>query len=110
MKQVLIYENRKANPLVLDISTQKKRHAAFLYLFTILRDEWECYATGYWGDSALVQTNQKKLYALANSGDGAAAELLLKARHNYEYEEWSVVNVVDATDTWTDGLKTKRSK
>lgn len=90
MAQTLIYENRKCDPVTWDISTADARAKGFLELFCILRDEWQVYTTDYWGDSPSEQKEQKRLYALAESGDGRAAERLLQTRKDYEYEEWII--------------------
>ena len=93
MKEVLIYENRKTDPIVWDISTKKLREAAFLKLFKLLHDEWGVYSTGYWGDDEREQAQQKALYDKAEGGDGHAAEALLKMRQSYEYETYHVSEV-----------------
>jgi len=41
--KVLKYENRKADAVLFDISTPEKEAAAYLRLFKILDEEWQCY-------------------------------------------------------------------
>lgn len=41
---VLIYENRKQDPDMYDISTPEKEAAAYLKLFNYLREDWQVYS------------------------------------------------------------------
>ena len=104
---VLIYENRKSGPMVWDISTPGKRERAYLSLFEYLDTEWQVYSDlqepleeqrsegplfrpsgNYWR-----AVNMRQLYAAAGLGDSKAAESLLKARQEYEYESWQECRV-----------------
>ncbi len=44
VKKVLMYENRKIDPMVLDASTPELEQKAFLKLFNYLDENWEVYA------------------------------------------------------------------
>ena len=87
MDRVILYENRKSDPLVLDVSTPEKRTAAFLCLFRVLDEEWQVYSE--------LNKREQTLYDKARGGDGSAAERLLSLRKDNEYEMWQFVTVVD---------------
>lgn len=93
--KILIYGNRKQDDMMWDISTPEQRAAAFLILFQYLRDEWNVYNYDYWGSTLKEQAYQKELYEKANKGDSKAAEILLKQRVKYEYEEWTTASVLN---------------
>lgn len=115
--KVIIYENRKTDAMVWDASTPEKQAAAFLDLFNMLDEHWQCYSDleaeepYYWADSRdepEVAERRKKSqlyrhqlmrqsYKLAKEGNAIAAEDLLKSRRDYEYEFWSEVEAKDAT-------------
>ena len=82
--KTLVYENRKISPIRWDISTPEKRDKAFLELFKILDEEWQCYCE--------FEKGQKVFYNQAKKGNAEAAEKLLSLRVKYEYEEWKIVN------------------
>ena len=87
--RILLYENRKTDPITWDCSTPEARAFAYLELFKILRD-WGCYSEV--GDESKIQ---QMLYQKAVAGDAGAAVLLLKqrAREGYEYEFCEEVEV-----------------
>ena len=41
--EILIYENRKIDPMAYDISTPEKEAAAYLAVFKMLDEEWDVY-------------------------------------------------------------------
>jgi predicted ABC-class ATPase len=88
MKKILLYENRKSDPVAFDASTPELENTAFLKLFKLLDEDWQVYECG---DMTAIHN---QWYHLAkNRGDAEAAKKLLKARRNYEYETWQMVNV-----------------
>ena len=93
MKKVLVYQNRKIDPMIWDISTPELRLKALLALFNML-EKW-----GYYND---IQSDladqlelQKRLYEMANEGNPSAAEELLTLRRawSYDYERWDELKV-----------------
>lgn len=97
MRRVLLYENRKVDPLVIDATTPEQQRLAFLFLFRHLRDEWEVYADLEeplaWDE---IETNERKLYRQACDGDALAAQRLLETRQdNNEFELWLLIDVVE---------------
>jgi hypothetical protein len=44
MKKVLMYDNRKCNPEIWDVSTPELKSKAFLNLFKLLDEDWEVYS------------------------------------------------------------------
>ncbi|VVB80366.1 Uncharacterised protein [uncultured archaeon] len=131
MKKVLIYENRKCDPYIYDISTPELEEKSFLALFNVLDNEWSVYndldnletpprpsltleqiAELPSGNVRLLaerehaeynslmkdfrrSSEQKRLYELAKKGDTKSARKLLRQRVDYEYERWSVCDVID---------------
>lgn len=41
--KMLMYGNRKVDPIYWDASTEEKEQAAYKCLFILLRDDWQCY-------------------------------------------------------------------
>ena len=109
MKQVLIYENRKIDPIVWDVSTLELRAKAFMALFKILDVDWEAYSDlddecveegcshscTYHKviESTRPNLDQQGLYAAAKDGNAKAAEQLLQMRRDYEYENWVITEM-----------------
>lgn len=91
--KIIIYENRKSDPICLDASTPEKENAAFLELFNYLKDNWDCYCEI---EDESTPKKQKEWYNKAVLGDAKAAKNLLTARRDYEYEEWKYSNVVSS--------------
>ena len=87
--KILIYENRKSDPLYLDISTPEKEELAFIYLFEYLDDEWNVYC-----NKSEWTKEEKDLFKKAKKGNGKAAKELLTLHRSYEYEEWTVGDVL----------------
>jgi hypothetical protein len=87
MLKILLYENRKCDPVAFDASTPELEKAAYLALFKLLDEDWEVYSCGD------LNAIQQKLYDKAKAGDVEAAKKLLTARRDYEYEMWQFVNV-----------------
>jgi hypothetical protein len=100
---ILLYSNRKTDPIAWDASTREQKAAAFLALFEYLRDEWQVYDELReplpWDVDK--PSRQHVLFQRAQLGDADAAERLLQTRKTYEYEYWQIVSV-------TDPLKRKR--
>lgn len=109
MKKVLIYENRKIDPIVWDVSTLELRAKAFMELFRILDKDWEAYSDL---DDECIQEgcshsctyhkvieptrpnlDQQGLYAAAKGGNAKATEQLLHMRRDYEYESWVITDM-----------------
>ena len=95
--KVLIYDNRKIDPIVIDASTEEAELAAFMALFKYLKDEWQVYSSLEY----VVETSdsgsryQSPLYKKACSGCAESARRLLKSRKSYEYEYWSLHEVIN---------------
>ena len=85
--KILIYENRKQDPMYIDISTPEKRDKGFMYLFKYLRDQWQVYTDE-------LSDKDHALFVDANAGNVEAAIKLLQNHRKYEYEEWSVGEVI----------------
>lgn len=85
--EILVYSNRKTDPIYWDISTPEQRATAFLDLFRILRDEWDVYA-----QINRSSLREQALFEQAGQGDGRAAERLLTLRKNDEYESWHIAD------------------
>ena len=88
LPQVLMYGNRKIDPVIIDASTLEKEAAAFLKLFQYLDRDWQVYDTG-------MTAPHKALYDKAKAGDAEAAKKLLTQRKGYEYEEWYMHCIFD---------------
>ena len=82
--ELLVYGNRKSDIMVWDVSTPEKRAASFLDLFKLLDEDWQVYSVG-------ITREHGVLFRKAKKGDAVAAETLLTARKDYEYESWQVV-------------------
>ena len=82
MTKVLVYSNRKIDPIIIDASTPEKEAAAFLKLFKHLDEDWQVYSA--------VPGNvwEQKRINLARSDDAQAAKELFIRRKNEEYEQW----------------------
>lgn len=87
-EKILLYENRKCDPVAFDASTPELEAAAYLKLFKLLDEDWQVYECGD------LKADHKKWYQKAKTGDAVAAEKLLRARRDYEYETWQSVNVL----------------
>lgn len=85
--KILIYENRKADPICWDASTPEKEEAALRCLFKLLDDEWECYAD--------IHGHHYDLYMKARKGQFDAIKHLLHLRRGYEYEEYRWGELID---------------
>ena len=130
MYRVLIYENRKINPLIWNISSPELERGAFLDLFNYLdknlgfypdfeslqeppkpsltleqisklpegRTKKEAFKEHEEYKSGLTEFRelqlQKKLYEQSKKGDANAAKKLLDHRKNYEYENWTINDVL----------------
>lgn len=92
MKKVLLYENRKSDPMVWDVSTDEGKERAFRELFQHLRDVWDVYGDWSRGNKQDAE-RQKSLFDLAQTGDATATERLLRLRNNFEYETWRILEV-----------------
>lgn len=85
--KVLIYGNRKQDDTLYDISTPEKESAAYLAVFKELDGYWQVY-----DDAKTVTSND---YKDAKNGDGQAAKRLMTKRRGYEYENFTIAEVVD---------------
>lgn len=97
MKKVLIYKNRKIDPLVWDASTPELEAEAFLALFDYLDNSWKVYDNLKENPQPdLMRGNQFALYNAAKAGHiRACRELLSKRMHN-DYEFWQLLPVEGA--------------
>jgi len=94
MKKVLIYENRKTDPICWDASTPELENQAFLALFHLLDEEWDVYLDLKEDKQpALIGQNQVALYHKAKQGDVLSCRRLLSQRLRYEYEFWQLIPV-----------------
>jgi hypothetical protein len=87
MTKVLVYSNRKIDPIIIDTSTPEKEAAAFLKLFKHLDEEWRVYDD--------LDPKYQNLWDKATTGDADAAKKLLKMRRNEEYESWYESQMID---------------
>lgn len=87
--EVLLYSNRKVDPVIYDVSIPHKRDAAYLKLFNDLDTYWSCYEGCSPSDRLLVNRARK--------GDAKAAVILLDRRnsHGHEYETFQIIEVID---------------
>lgn len=109
---VIMYGNRKQDPIILDATTFKKWQQCFVWLFHFLKDNWECYGELAEADPSEVPAGedpgmlvepridkdlqyQQKLYQAACQDDWAAAYELLHSRKDWEYEGWEEVPLTD---------------
>jgi len=92
MEKVLIYSNRKTEAHVWNVSTPEKRAKAFLSLFKLLDETWDCYVDLEY-DPGDQDPHEVQLFKSAKEGDAKAAEQLLAGRLDSEYEYWTVTNV-----------------
>ena len=86
--KILLYENRKSDPIAWDVSDLEKEIDAFYSLFLYLKDNWDCYCNMEDEDPANVKFYQKAL-----TGNKVAARRLLHLRRDYEYEFWTLLKV-----------------
>ena len=95
--KVLIYDNRKIDPLVIDASTEEAELAAFMALFQYLKEEWDVYSDlEDIGDKAAFHIRaQAAMYRKAVGGCALSVKRLLTARRTYEYEGWSLHDVIN---------------
>lgn len=97
--EVLIYEHRKQHRLVWSYTTEEQKRVAILDLFSILDEDWQCYAEleateddpqavlpGF--EPPSEHREQRALLLAARAGDADAAYKLMAARRDYEYEQW----------------------
>ena len=84
--KVLVYENRKTDPIIWDASTPESQAWALRELFDMLHD-WGCYGTGE------MDEDETALYEKAAAGDDVALFNFLFARRDYEYEWFEIVAV-----------------
>lgn len=96
MKKVLIYENRKTDAYVWDVTTPELMNNAYISLFRLLDEQLECY------DSIREDgnSNQIQWYKEAKKGDYTNLYRLLEARRGYEYENWYVTNVENINEEY----------
>jgi len=101
MKKVLIYQNKKSDAYVWDVSTPELLDKAYWSLFKVLDEDWEVYGElqdDVW-DRNIVNTSKgdwehlKILYNKAKTGDLSNIKALLESRKSYEYEEWHITTV-----------------
>lgn len=95
MKMVLIYENRKTDPVVWDASTSELEGKAFLSLFNLLDKEWRVYTDLEENPQSSMFNNQFTLYNKSKEGDIRSCRALLNIRKQYEYEYWSFVRILE---------------
>lgn len=95
--KVLIYDNRKIDPIVIDASTEEAELAAFMALFKYLNDEWQVYSDleDIGDEDARHSRAQAALYKKAIDGCAKSTRALLLARRSYEYEYCSLHEVVN---------------
>ena len=99
--KVLYYDNRKIDPILWDASTPEKEDAAFLALFHVLDEDWECYHDLDEREGYLNLTDwrrQRERREKAKKGDSEAAKALLQARQDNEYESWYLFKVTDPNE------------
>ena len=93
MKKVLVYDNRKMDPVIWDASTPELEDKALLALFKFF-DEWNFYEDLRDNPQpTLIGTNQYGLYQKAKTGDIVACKRLLGQRKGNEYEFWQILPI-----------------
>jgi len=94
---VLLYQNRKADTMLIDVSTKEKYRAGFYRLFKHLDTEWGVYSDPKDGENTggYLRKVERRYYEKAAAGDVEAAYDLLKQRNGNEYEMWQIVEVTD---------------
>jgi hypothetical protein len=130
VKRLLVYTNRKCDPIYWDASTPELEAGAFLALFKTIDESWRCYASlteapyqppfpkdhpegcmceqcaacRTYKDRAPKEgkENERQLeaYKLAKAGDADAARRLLTARKDHEYERFAFSTVGAETATY----------
>ena len=100
--KILVYENRKSDPVYFDASTPVKELWAYSTVFNIL-NEWDCYEDliQYTANHPKdYRTIQKQLYEKAKAGDGKAAKELItrRSKSNFEYEDVRIATVTIPTN------------
>ena len=97
MIEILHYDNRKIGPILWDASTPEKKANALLSLFNMLDRDWGFYDSMEERDEGISLEQYRRLLDYRNGarcGNANAAELLLRARRDYEYEFWMFIEVV----------------
>lgn len=85
MKKILLYENRKVDPVAWDASTPELKKNAFLQLFRLLDEDWQLFTE--------LADMQSKVYEDARNGDAQAARKVLNYHKGYEYCNWQMLEV-----------------
>lgn len=93
MNKILLYENRKIDPVCWDASTPELENKAFLALFRLL-EEWDVYHDlEESSQPTLIGQNAVALYHRAKQGNVLACRGLLNQRRQCEYEYWQLISL-----------------
>jgi hypothetical protein len=100
---VLVYGSRKQADMIWPYTTEDEKRGAMLALFKVLdgyefyvdldenEDDAQAVLPGF--EPPTEQAEQRALLKAARGGDADAARELLTWRHDYEYEDWSIVRL-----------------
>lgn len=105
MTTILIYKGKHEH-VYWDASTPAKQRDAMRAMFEHMRDDWDMYAD-LTEDLGWDQTpsKQRVMFQQAEAGDDVSLQRLLNARKSYEYEGWSLRDVLDPTPKEKVGSK-----
>ena len=85
MNRILLYENRKSDPIAWDASTDELMAKAFLACFNYLDKDWNLFDD--------LKKMESRLYEKATQGDAVAARRILEDRQYEEYCSWQIVTI-----------------
>ena len=85
MNRILLYENRKSDPIAWDASTEELMAEAFLACFNYLNKDWQLFND--------LKEMESGVYEKATQGDADAARKILENRQYDEYCSWQIVTI-----------------
>jgi len=85
MDRILLYENRKSDPIAWDASTEELMAKAFLACFNYLNKDWQLFND--------LKEMESGVYEKATQGDADAARKILENRQYDEYFNWQIVTI-----------------
>jgi len=85
MDRILLYENRKSDPIAWDASTEELMAKAFIACFNYLDKDWQLFND--------LKEMESGVYEKATQGDADAARKILENRQYDEYCSWQIVTI-----------------
>ena len=85
MDRILLYENRKSDPIAWDASTEELMAKAFIACFNYLDKDWQLFND--------LKEMESGVYEKATQGDADAARKILENRQYDEYFNWQIVTI-----------------